>query len=76
MKKDDISRLLQHYISAKEEGKEPYFDADQIDEMLDSFEDSNDYTYFIPVIQPCKSRKAGNLRITRIMKALSLCSRI
>ena len=38
MKKDDISRLLQHYLSAKEEGKEPYFDADQIDEMLDSFE--------------------------------------
>ena len=33
MKKDDISRLLQHYLSAKEEGKEPYFDADQIDEM-------------------------------------------
>ena len=50
MKKDDISRLLQHYISAKEEGKEPYFDADQIDEMLDSFEDSNDYTYFDEVL--------------------------
>ena len=64
MKKDDISRLLQHYLSAKEEGKEPYFDADQIDEM------------FIPVIPPCKSRKAGNSRITRIMRALSLCSRI
>ena len=50
MKKDDISRLLQHYLSAKEEGKEPYFDADQIDEMLDSFEDSNDYTYFNEVL--------------------------
>ena len=50
MKKDDISRLLQHYLSAKEEGKEPYFDADQIDEMLDSFEDSNDYTYFLSLI--------------------------
>ena len=50
MKKDDISRLLQHYLSAKEEGKEPYFDADQIDEMLDSFEDSNDYTYFDEVL--------------------------
>ncbi len=42
--------MLQHYLSAKEEGKEPYFDADQIDEMLDSFEDSNDYTYFDEVL--------------------------
>ena len=25
MKKDDISRLLQHHLSAKGEGKEPYF---------------------------------------------------
>ena len=86
MKKDDISRLLQHYLSAKEEGKEPYFDADQIDEMLDSFEDSNDYTYFDEVLalglklhpgnSALKSRKAGNSHITRIMRALSLCSRI
>ncbi|WP_297907104.1 CDC27 family protein [uncultured Parabacteroides sp.] len=50
MKKDDISRLLQRYLSAKEEGKEPYFDADQIDDLLDSFEDSNDYTYFDEVL--------------------------
>lgn len=50
MKKDDISRLLQHYLSAKKEGKEPYFDADQIDDLLDSFEESNDYTYFDEVL--------------------------
>lgn len=50
MKKDDISRLLQHYLSAKEEGKEPYFDADQIEDLLDSFEESNDFTYYDEVL--------------------------
>ena len=30
MKKDDISRLLQRYLSAREMGKEPYFDADEV----------------------------------------------
>ena len=33
MKKDDISRLLQRYLSAREMGKEPYFDADEVDEL-------------------------------------------
>lgn len=46
MKNDDISLLLQRYLSAREIGKEPYFDADEIDEMLGSFEESDDYTYF------------------------------
>lgn len=50
MKKDDISRLLQHYLSAKEEGKEPYFDADQIEDLLDSFEESNDFTRYDEVL--------------------------
>ena len=46
MKKDDISRLLQRYLSAREMGKEPYFDADEIDELLGSFEESDNYEYF------------------------------
>lgn len=50
MKKDDISRLLQRYLSTKEEGKEPYFDADEIDELLDSFEESNDYTHYDEIL--------------------------
>ncbi len=50
MKKDDISHLLRQYLSAKAEGWEPYFDADQIEDLLDSFEESNDYTYFDEVL--------------------------
>lgn len=50
MKKDDISRLLQRFLAAREEGKEPYFDADQLDELLDSFEESDDYMYYDEVL--------------------------
>lgn len=50
MKKDDVSRLLQRYLSARHEGKELYFDADEIDELLDSFEESDDYTYYDEVL--------------------------
>ncbi len=46
MKKDDISPLLQRYLSARQSEKEPYFDADEIDELLNSFEESEDYTYY------------------------------
>ena len=41
MKKKDISRLLQRYLSGHQEGKDAYFDADEIDELLDSFEESD-----------------------------------
>ncbi|WP_102408606.1 tetratricopeptide repeat protein [Parabacteroides bouchesdurhonensis] len=51
MKKDDISRLLQRYLNAKEGGKEPYFDADEIDDLLESFEESDDYTYYDEVLE-------------------------
>lgn len=50
MKKNDISRLLQRYLSAKEEGKDPYFDADQIDDLLNSFEESDNYAYYDEVL--------------------------
>ena len=50
MKKDDISRLLQRYLSAREMGKEPYFDADEIDELLGSLEESDNYEYFDEVL--------------------------
>lgn len=50
MKKDDVSRLLQRYLSASREGKDPYFDADEIEDLLDSFEESDDYTYYDEVL--------------------------
>lgn len=50
MKKDDISRLLQRYLAAHDIGKEPYFDADEIDDLLDSFEESDDYKYYDDVL--------------------------
>lgn len=50
MKKKDISRLLQRYLTGHQEGKDAYFDADEIDELLDSFEESDDYTYYDEVL--------------------------
>lgn len=50
MKKDDISPLLQRYLSNHLEGKEAYFDANEIDDLLDSFEESDDYTYYDEVL--------------------------
>ncbi|MCD7914806.1 MAG: tetratricopeptide repeat protein [Tannerellaceae bacterium] len=50
MRKNDVSKLLNRYLSAYEEGKEPYFDADEIDFLLDSFEESEEYTYYEEVL--------------------------
>lgn len=50
MRKDDFSRLLNRFLSAREEAKEPYFDADEIEDLLCGFEDANDYTYFEEVL--------------------------
>lgn len=50
MRKDEISRLLERYMSMQEEGKEAYFDADEIEDLLDSFEESEDYTLYEEVL--------------------------
>lgn len=50
MNKNEISRLLQRYKSALDEGKDAYFDADELDELLESFEESDDYTYYDEVL--------------------------
>lgn len=50
MKKDETSRLLHRYLSGHKEGKDAYFDADEIDDLLDSFEESDDYTYYDGVL--------------------------
>lgn len=50
MRKDDVSDLLQRYLSGHKGGKDAYFDADEIEFMLDSFEESDDYTYYDEVL--------------------------
>ncbi|MDH6534424.1 tetratricopeptide repeat protein [Parabacteroides sp. 52] len=50
MKKDDIARLLNRYVSARKEHKESYFDADEIDELLNSFEESEDFSLYDEVL--------------------------
>lgn len=48
--KSDISRLLKRYLANHEGGHDAYFDADEIDDLLDSFEESDDYTYYDEVL--------------------------
>lgn len=50
MRKDKISRLLERFLSMQEEGKEAYFDADEIEDLLDSFEESEDYSLYDEVL--------------------------
>lgn len=50
MEKNDISRLLQRYLSSREGGKDAYFDANEVDDLLDSFEESEDLTYYDEVL--------------------------
>lgn len=50
MRKDEISRLLERFLSMQDEGKEAYFDADEIEDLLDSFEESEDYTLYEDVL--------------------------
>ena len=61
MRKDDISRLLQRYLASRKEGKEPYFDADEIDELLNSFDESDDYTYYDEVLALGLKLHPGNV---------------
>ncbi|MDF9831085.1 tetratricopeptide repeat protein [Parabacteroides sp. PF5-6] len=50
MKKDRIALLRERYISAKKEYKEPYFDADEIDDLLNSFEELGDFSLYGEVL--------------------------
>ncbi|MCC8143722.1 MAG: tetratricopeptide repeat protein [Tannerellaceae bacterium] len=50
MSKSNMSDLLQRYLSARDEGKDIYFDANEIDDLLESFEESNDFTYYGEVL--------------------------
>lgn len=50
MNKDEIKRLLQRYITARKAEKDPYFDADEIDELLNSFEENEDFIYYEEIL--------------------------
>lgn len=50
MRKQEISNLLQRYLSTQQEGKNAYFDVEEIEALLDSFEESEDYTYYDEVL--------------------------
>lgn len=50
MKNKEVSDLLQRYLTNRREGKNVYFDADEINDLLDSFEDSNDFSYYNEVL--------------------------
>ncbi|MDD2436015.1 MAG: CDC27 family protein [Massilibacteroides sp.] len=50
MKQNKASQLLERYLSAQEKGKEVYFDADEIDEILENLEEADDYTYYEPIL--------------------------
>ncbi|MDR1500107.1 MAG: tetratricopeptide repeat protein [Tannerellaceae bacterium] len=51
MQQDYISILWQRYLTACEEGVEPYFDADEIDALLESFEEKDDYTHYELILE-------------------------
>lgn len=50
MKKNRIAHLRDRYTAAKKEHKEPYFDADEIDDLLNSFEELNDFSLYEEVL--------------------------
>ncbi|MDR1259210.1 MAG: multidrug transporter [Tannerellaceae bacterium] len=51
MKQDEISILWQRYLDACKKHTEPYFDADEIDALLDSFEEKDDFTHYEPILK-------------------------
>ena len=50
MNTNSASQWFNTYLTAKKKGKEPYFDVDQIEEMLDYFEETNNLKYYDEVL--------------------------
>lgn len=46
MKDDEIKRLIDRFLSAREAGTEAYFDAEEIDDMLYCMEENDDDDYY------------------------------
>ena len=50
MKQDYINNLFNRFMSAYSRNKEVYFDADEIESLLEYFEENEDYTYYPEVL--------------------------
>ena len=50
MKKNSASQWFNTYLTAKKKGKDPYFDVDQIEDMLDYLEETNNLRYYDEVL--------------------------
>lgn len=71
MRKDEVERLLDRYNSARKENKETYFDADQVEEILNYFEEAIDYTLYEEILALGLKLHPGNtsllLRKAKVM---------
>jgi len=47
---NEVSKLLQRYFDATQKGKEPYFDVAEIEDILKSFEEKDDFTYYRDIV--------------------------
>lgn len=50
MEEENLLELLHRYLTAREEGKDPYFDTEEICDLLNGFEDTDDFTYYEEVL--------------------------
>lgn len=50
MKQNKASHLLNKFLDAQKAGKEIYFDADEIDKILESLEGQDDYTHYEAIL--------------------------
>ncbi|MCD8041719.1 MAG: tetratricopeptide repeat protein [Tannerellaceae bacterium] len=51
MKKEEASGLLSRFLTAQVEGREPYFDADEIDSLLDSLEEADNWNHYEEILR-------------------------
>jgi tetratricopeptide (TPR) repeat protein len=49
--RDDVSALMQRYFAALRDGTEPYFDADEIEDMLDRFDIMDKGTHYATLLE-------------------------
>jgi len=63
MKQDKVSLLLRRYLAAQEAGKEIYFDADEVDEILERLETTNDYDHYEGILSLGLRLHPGNTEL-------------